>query len=398
MQTIDRLARARAGLILSAPFYATLSMGLELVEDNSQETAATDGEAIFYNREYVDGLSDPELRGLLAHEVMHVANNHHTRRGGRDPEDWNKAADYVINPALVAEGFTLPAGGLHRAEYEGMSTEQVYNALRSAKKQGDKGKPGQQGSGNGQGQQQPGQQGQQQPGSGQGQPSPDMGMGGVIDAAPAHDKAALKAAELATQAKVIQAASVAKAAGQASAAGQRLADAARKPEIDWRAILRRYVDESARKDYSWSRPNRRHIHAGMYLPGTVPDGLARLTIVIDTSGSIDTRALNAFTGELQGAVDDAAPDAVDVIHCDRRVHAVETFGPGEPLAINPIGGGGTDMQPALDIAARDSSAVIVFTDCEFSARRALKDPGLPVLWARWGGGGTVPDFGELIDI
>ena len=83
------------------------------------------------------GCSDPELIGLLAHEVMHPAMQHHTRRGDRDPALWNDAADYAINPILTEAGFTLPGDMLNDPEYRGMTAEQIYDALNQPHGGGD---------------------------------------------------------------------------------------------------------------------------------------------------------------------------------------------------------------------------------------------------------------------
>lgn len=195
--------------------------------------------------------------------------------------------------------------------------------------------------------------------------------------------------------QVIQAANVAKAAGKLPGFAQEMVDAIRAPEIDWRAILRRFVDESCRKDFSWSRPNRRFIAAGIYLPGSVPDGLQRLGVLVDTSGSIDMEAHAKFFSELQGAVDDVQPDVVQVVQCDKVVHSSREYGPGEPIDLTVVGRGGTDMNPGLAAFAEHCAAIICFTDCRFPKPPA--DPGIPVLWARWGGG-KAPAFGEVIDL
>src|ERR1700756_4405855 len=67
--------------------------------------------------------------GTLAHEVMHPALQHHTRRNGRDPRRWNMACDYAINPILVDAGLTLPEGVLLEDRFRGMSAERIYNQL-----------------------------------------------------------------------------------------------------------------------------------------------------------------------------------------------------------------------------------------------------------------------------
>ena len=93
---------------------------------------ATDGRSIFYHKDYVKGCSDQELVGLFAHEVMHPAMQHHTRRGDRDPGLWNEAADYAINPILAEAGFVLPGTPLLNPKYRGMTAEQIYEVLKDS--------------------------------------------------------------------------------------------------------------------------------------------------------------------------------------------------------------------------------------------------------------------------
>ena len=102
-----KLSRARAHMILNAPFYAVLSLTMQFVRRDDIDTMATDGKSIFYNDAFVMGEDDETIRGVVAHEVAHVANLHHTRRGGRDPDDWNKACDYAIDPQLEKDGFKV---------------------------------------------------------------------------------------------------------------------------------------------------------------------------------------------------------------------------------------------------------------------------------------------------
>ena len=90
---------------------------------------ATDGSRIVYNPAFVDQLKPAELEGTLAHEVMHCALGHQCRRGNRDPELWNEAADFAINPILIANGFTLPAGALIDPAFANLSAEEIYARL-----------------------------------------------------------------------------------------------------------------------------------------------------------------------------------------------------------------------------------------------------------------------------
>jgi len=66
-------------------------------EDASVARMATDGISLFLQPRVCRAAPPGELIGVLAHEVMHPALHHDTRRGDRDPKRWNEACDYAIN-------------------------------------------------------------------------------------------------------------------------------------------------------------------------------------------------------------------------------------------------------------------------------------------------------------
>ena len=127
MSTASELfAKARAALLVGAPFWGVLSLRLAPVEDPSIPTMQTDGVSIRFNPDFVAGLSRSLRRTGIAHETMHCAALHHTRRGGRNLRRWNIACDY---PLLVEAGFELPEGMLIDPAYAGMSAEDIYARL-----------------------------------------------------------------------------------------------------------------------------------------------------------------------------------------------------------------------------------------------------------------------------
>ena len=127
--TIERkLSRARTQLLLNQPFFGTLCLRLKL-DAGSLPTMATDGRRIVYNAEFVEELRSAELEGVLAHEVLHCALAHQCRRGQRDPELWNRAADLAINPILIANGFKLPGDALIDQAFNNLSAEEIYARL-----------------------------------------------------------------------------------------------------------------------------------------------------------------------------------------------------------------------------------------------------------------------------
>ncbi len=68
--------------------------------------------------------------GLLLHELLHAALLHITRRGHREANLWNLAADIVVNGLIIEQGlFELPEGGIRKPEWEKMSVEEIYDLL-----------------------------------------------------------------------------------------------------------------------------------------------------------------------------------------------------------------------------------------------------------------------------
>jgi len=116
-----RIQKARTALLLDHPFFGSLLFRLGGRASNSIQTMATDGVSLFYNPAFVETLNAAELAGVLAHEAMHPALQHHTRRGDHDRERWNMACDYAINPLLLDAGLTLPKDVLINQGFSGLS-------------------------------------------------------------------------------------------------------------------------------------------------------------------------------------------------------------------------------------------------------------------------------------
>jgi hypothetical protein len=76
-----RISKQRTALVLDQPFFGVLALRLKVVEDPLCKTFWTDGESLGYNPAYLGGLNDLQTRGVLAHEILHVANGHCWRQG-----------------------------------------------------------------------------------------------------------------------------------------------------------------------------------------------------------------------------------------------------------------------------------------------------------------------------
>jgi predicted metal-dependent peptidase len=403
----QKLTRARVQLILSQPFFGTLSLRLKLIP-GTLPTMATDGSRIVYNPSFVDQLKPAELEGTLAHEVLHCALGHHCRRGQRDARLWNEAADLAINPILIANGFTLPAGALIDPAFANLSAEEIYARLLRRRSEEDGATKPQQQQTNPGGGTATGPQGTD--GTMPSAPKPDPshqavsdqsgrttgeavgpaserpgGFGEVLDATDEHGQTASPAEKRRQEHEwgiaAEQAVRSAKAWGHEPAGIERPLGESCQSKQDWRAILRDFVAATTPADYRWMPPNRRYIASGLYLPSVERQGVGEIVIAVDTSGSIGKLELEQFAGEISAISEEAQPEAIHVVYCDAAVQCAQQFGPSEPVRLEPRGGGGTDFRPAFDWVGENNIAPVCFIYLsDLCCHSYPEAPEYPVLW------------------
>jgi predicted metal-dependent peptidase len=106
----SRITRCRTRLLLDSPWFGSLAMRLRILETPGLGTFATDGQSIMYDPTFAATLTDEEITGVMAHEILHCALLHPFRLGTRDRMQANIAMDYAINIELHKAGFKLPQG------------------------------------------------------------------------------------------------------------------------------------------------------------------------------------------------------------------------------------------------------------------------------------------------
>jgi predicted metal-dependent peptidase len=377
------LATARCRLVLGkdakAVFFAKLAMDLSGPNESAKwdvPTMATDGKHLVYNPDFVNGLTIDEAIGVLAHEVMHNALKHPMRMGRRDHKRWNMAADGSVNPILEEAGYTLPKGRLMPGEgplakaTKGMSAEEIYALLEEPESP-------------------------PKPGDDQ---SDDPGGCGGVQAPGDGSPAACKQAEAEQEVAVAQAHNVAKQRGKLPGGIERLVQEVLAPKVDWREVLREFVSRFSKNDYSWSPPNRRFVHMGLYLPGLRSEELGDVVAAIDTSGSIGQKELSRFGSELQGVLE-AYDCSLTILYHDSDIQHVQQWKSTDgPLVLEAKGGGGTSHIPVFDWIAEQGdppACLVALTDMcsEFPSA----GPDYPVLWASTTKGEEAP-FGQLVEI
>ena len=449
-----RLSDCVTSLLRDHPFFGSLVLRLPLVADPSRKTLASDGLDVRYNPEWVEATGADPIRTALARVVLACGLKHHTRRGERHPERWQRASQFVTHGLLRDAGFTLPPDA---QAWDGLSVEQAYERLsENADNRGSGGAPPpgggvenrnrppsppsaagaadpKSGANAANGSEARAGDATTPPGPGKAadskgsplsgsDPAPHpsfdpAGTGEILDAStrrPAGrspdtgqapwSEQAIAAEEQAWDEAMHQAANVARAQGKVpGAVVQTLADAHRS-RLDWHALLRRYMLDTAENDYTWSVPNRRFIDSGLYLPAVRSEGMDAIALLIDSSRSVAVPALQRTWSEIRAIAAELRPERIFVLQVDTELHRVDEYGPDElPRRVTVKGRGGTDFRPGFRWIEEQGirlACCLYFTDMRCT-RYPAAEPDFPVVWIN--SSTTLPDryrepWGERIDL
>ena len=441
-------------LLRKQPFFGSLVLRLPLRPDPTRETLATDGHEIRYSPRWVAETEAHLIETAMARVVMACALKHHTRRGERDPERWQMASQLVTHALIRDAGFTLPPDA---EAWDDLSVEQAYDRLPTP----EDGDPGDDGdalsgadgaraaadassspgnddddagdpsdSGNGEdprdehgGDDDP----DEGNGDGQSEASQDQGEDAGSDAPPSHDPSGtgevmdassragddgnsaetpvdVAAEEQAWDEAMHQALNIARAEGKVPGRVEETVKGAHASTLDWRTLLRRYMTDTAKSDYTWSLPNRRFIDSGLYLPSIRSEGIDTIAVIVDTSGSLPSDTLAEFWAELREVAVEIKPESVVVLQVDAIVQDAAEYPPDDlPDEIVVKGRGGTDFRPGfewLDEQGIQPAVCLYFTDMECSSYPEAEPP-FPVIFCNWS---DPPEdwnrepWGECIDI
>lgn len=389
-EVYDRVLRARIRLSLQQPFLASAVMRLpvrSVAGASWCRTAATDGYHIFYNPQWVANLREDELRGLLAHEVLHVLFSHADRRKERDAQVWNMACDYAINYLLIQRGFSLPEGGLISARAQSKTSEQLYAELAQGAKD-ESANSGRKSGGTGRRKKPGGPARSEDPLADESSDRvPDAGED-LIDAddprvrpmrsadAPDREKMAELRRELREEA-------LARLNGDGAGAFRSECESDEARSIDWRALLRAHLSERIKGDWTSFPFSKRMVHRGLFMPSAGMLVPGHVVFAIDTSASMSLELLGVIADELR-AFRETFPCRLTVLQCDARLQSVEHYeamdGYEIPKRLEIHGRGGTDFCPVFDwIAEQTDVALVVYATDGIGSFPKLK-PEAPVIW------------------
>jgi predicted metal-dependent peptidase len=436
-------------LRMKSPFFATLALFARFIPSQEIAYAATDGKDVYFNPEYLRSLPPTQQDGLLLHEVLHAALMHVLRRGVRNAEVWNIAADIVVNGIILQQGvFELPSGSLREPKLEHFSVEEIYELLlKQALPCQNLSNPdllnspptdapsSQQKSENGSSTSEREQQQESTSSSGKekshsSNKSSTSGQNESEDANSASENGMSKldansqnnssssqpesapsenptdsisqtqkaSLEAHWQNALQQASVIARTTSQGKlpAGMDRELGLLVSPQLDWRAYLWRYLVQTPTDFMGF---DRRFVGRGLYLEALVGESV-RVFVAIDTSGSIDNEQLKLFLAEVNGILRSYPHLTCELYYADAEAYGPHELNPDSAIP-KPQGGGGTSFIPFFEkVDERWDRLVqgvcIYLTDGygDFPD----KMPELPVLWVVTPGGLDLSGFpfGEAV--
>lgn len=362
-------------------------------------TFATDGFRIFYNENFVAKLTDEEIRGVLAHELMHVLTDSLGRERGRNHALWNVACDYAINGTLLTMGFKIPEGGFLSDEYRGLTSEEIYERLFTTREPSHKrfvlkdskcvvrekdciGTI---------------------PSEIEADVLPKgSAIRGLI---PSEEREPTdeESIRITVGAMRKEFAEACKSHGHFPASLQEELKIAQTPQIDWRSLLQHWLIDRVKCDWTLFPPAKKFISQGIYLPSLGSPAPCKIVFAVDTSASMSDRDLSQIYSEIRN-FRDTFPSELVILQGDAKVQSVKEYGEFEdfedPERIEVFGRGGTDFRPIFqwveEHCAEDSIVIVHATD---GYGMFPQDCKWPVVWLVTRiHSDAIPDWGEEIII
>lgn len=373
MNRATTLAVTSKELMFDEPFYGLFLISLNKVWTKHLPTAGVSKKGInaqlAINPDFWDNLSLDHRKGLLKHELLHIAFDHLVdRQSYSNHKLFNIAADLEINQYIAPH--CLPDGAITMACFPDMTlpkragTHYYYDAL--LKKYNEGRVPSSDGDESDNEPNDPNNGGQDTRNSIQKMMDD---MNGDIHASwkefeeLSETEKKLIQKQIQHQLKEISQQTKGKGSipGELQEIINLLFEEQEPPKFDWRSYLRRfasnsqkvYTRKSRRKENKRYSPN----------PGLKIKKKNNVLVAIDTSGSVSNEELVEFFKELNHI--HKTGTEMTIVECDTKINNIEEYKPSKEYSVH--GRGGTEFQPVIDYFNENRNkfnSIIYFTDGE----------------------------------
>ena len=329
------------------------------------------------NPDYFCTLTHEQQATVLAHEVYHYALMHDSRRGARDPELYQKAADQVVNNLLSSGGFEMPPSVEFDTKYKNMSTEAVYRIMEKDNSDEDNNN------------------------NDSGSDSGNSPLGNDLRSSNNEVTSQIQQNILKANASEELTSGQGMQAGNSGSVFDQLFKDITEGKLNWVQILQEYFDEITQGEQDWSRFNRRYLQYDLYLPDTKTENfISKVAIAFDVSGSVTKSQIKAFLNEMKVIKNQLNPELLDVVSFNHQI--VDIFSIQENDDFDKVSlkiSGGTDLEPVFNHYTKPENEpkfLIVFSDLE--CLPIEKKPNFETIWVCIDNPNAEVNFGKLIHI
>jgi len=413
------LSRGMMRVMRTSPFYTTILLKHQMVEDPNVNGMVINGESIRYHPDAIMTQTPEELGEYLKSMAMHIAFKHHVRAaemrpraerllkesGLRFEQVFNQAADLSIHSLLYNENWKIwqsdafkdapmPGRGKFEEFESGESTESYFpkvlkvmeeEAQEQQNQSGANPPPcngGQGGAGEGDSsddeQEQNDESDQQDDSNNQSSQSekqeeekPQPMDFGQVEQAP---KGAPQQAEDKADEMIAQAIMAAKEAGEKAGSVQSIIAENEKPvKVDWRSEVSQFFTRNCRGKKNYRHLNRRRWGTKIVFPTNKDKSPKRMLLLVDVSGSMSDECVGAVYNHIEAIIQAKPRLVVELVPFDDGVFEdskVEFTPENIPIKVEKrsrIGYGGTRFMPTAEYAEKrtkedDISGVVMLTD------------------------------------
>jgi predicted metal-dependent peptidase len=362
----DTLQKARARLMMEAPYFGEIAASLALAADGDLPTFRSEGETLRYNPSWLAECGVEELEAVLANAALHRVLYHEGRKERRHGRLWQLATDYAVNALLAENGFVLPELMRYDPRYRGMTAEEIYAELQESMPMEEREE-----------------EGAEEP------PPPEREeaeaprtrerrelrqMEGELSSTASGLEEELERARLERLFEKMR------AREELPEGLERLVPRYFSRKVDWREELRRHLGGLYKSAYRFTPPSFKHLYRGYALPSLHSEAL-EIVVAIDSSGSVDEKLLGEFVGELESLMEQFDDYRIELLIADMKVRSHRSYGPGELLETRISGGGATDFRPVFDWVEEHldrPKLLLYFTDA--AGTFPAEAPPYDVLW------------------
>ena len=378
---LDDFKEAKLRLITKPhnAFIGSLLYDLNFEPDYQVKTVQLDSglHSIKCNPNFFCSLTHEQQATVLAHEVYHYALMHDVRRGQRDPELYQKAADQVVNNLLVDGGFEIPPLVEYDTKYRNLSTETVYNYMEQDQKNKDPdNKPNNDPLGDDL--------------NNSGQSSPNQNQVNQMQ----QNILKANASEELTNGHGMEASDAGSIFGQ-------LFQDIKEGKLNWIDILQEYFDELIQGEQDWTRYNRRYLEYDLYLPDLRSENqIKKVAVAFDVSGSVTEEQIKAFLNEMKLIKNQLNPEVMDVVSFNHNIVDIFQIESNDDMdKVHMKISGGTDLYPVFNHYLKPENQpnfLIVFSDLYCTPIE--KPTPFDTIWICIDNKKAKTNFGKLIHI